>query len=303
MNGIVKIPMQFAILLIGVLIFSFYQFYPSPLSFNDGLVSDVQHSSYKDSMATLQNKFNSVNTLKGQKAAAFANAVQNKNQKEVDLLSNELKGINSDINQYRKEFTEVSKKVSAKETNDTNYVFLSFVKQYLPAGLKGLLIAVIFLAAWGSIAAALNSLASSTVVDFHKRHCEAKTDLQEYRLSKWYTLGWGIFCILVAQFAGKIGQSLIEAVNVLGSLFYGVILGVFLIAFYIKRVGGTATFYAALIVECFIILLFFNEQIPFINALPDIGFLWLNAIGAIGVILVGAVLQNVVSDKVKLNKA
>ena len=172
-------------------------------------------------------------------------------------------------------------------------MFLSFVKQYLPAGLKGLLIAVIFLAAWGSIAAALNSLASSTVVDFHKRHCEAKTDLQEYRLSKWYTLAWGVFCILVAQFAGKIGQSLIEAVNVLGSLFYGVILGVFLIAFYIKRIGGTATFYAALIVECFIVLLFFNEQIPFINALPDIGFLWLNAIGAIGVILVGSLLQNI----------
>jgi hypothetical protein len=106
-----------------------------------------------------------------------------------------------------------------------------------------------------------------------------------------------VFCILVAQFAGKIGQSLIEAVNVLGSLFYGVILGVFLIAFYIKRIGGTATFYAALIVECFIVLLFFNEQIPFISALPDIGFLWLNAIGAIGVILVGVLLQNVIGFK------
>jgi solute:Na+ symporter, SSS family len=294
MNGLVKIPMQFAILLIGVLIFSFYQFYPSPLSFNDGLVSDVQNSSYKDSMAVLQNKFTSVNTLKEQKAVAFANAVQNNNSQEIETLSKELKDINGDINQYRKEFTDVSKKVSAKETNDTNYVFLSFVKQYLPAGLKGLLIAVIFLAAWGSIAAALNSLASSTVVDFHKRHCEAKTDLQEYRLSKWYTLAWGVFCILVAQFAGKIGQSLIEAVNVLGSLFYGVILGVFLIAFYIKRIGGTATFYAALIVECFIVLLFFNEQIPLINALPDIGFLWLNAIGAIGVVLVGALSQNLV---------
>ena len=171
----------------------------------------------------------------------------------------------------------------------------------MPVGLKGLLIAVIFLAAWGSIAAALNSLSSSTVVDFHKRHLPAMTDIQEYRLSKWYTLGWGIFCILIAQFAGKIGESLIEAVNILGSLFYGVILGVFLVAFYFKKIGGTATFYSALIIEGFIILLFFNEHVSFFSFLPDIGFLWLNVVGAFGVIFVGLVLQTIIPAKKDIN--
>ena len=117
------------------------------------------------------------------------------------------------------------------------------------------------------------------------------TELQEYKLSKWYTLGWGVFCIVIAQFAGRIGESLIEAVNILGSLFYGVILGVFLIAFYFKKVGGGATFYSALIVEAFIVILFFNEHIAFFSFLPEIGFLWLNMFGAFGVILVGMALQ------------
>jgi Na+/proline symporter len=170
-------------------------------------------------------------------------------------------------------------------------VFLAFVKEYLPVGLKGLLIAIIFLAAWGSIAAALNSLAASTVVDFHQRIAGTTTGENEYRISKWYTLGWGIFCILVAQFANQLGQSLIEAVNVLGSLFYGVILGIFLVAFYIKQVSGTAIFWAALIMELFVVALFFNEKIAFLSFLPDISFLWMNVIGAIGVVLFGLLLQ------------
>jgi hypothetical protein len=102
---------------------------------------------------------------------------------------------------------------------------------------------------------------------------------------------------LIAQFAGRIGESLIEAVNVLGSLFYGVILGVFLVAFYVKKIGGHATFYSAIIVEFFIVILFFNEQIPWFSFLPDIGFLWLNAIGALGVIIIGSILQPMMPAK------
>jgi Na+/proline symporter len=165
------------------------------------------------------------------------------------------------------------------------------VKHYLPVGLKGLLIAIIFLAAWGSIAAALNSLAASTVCDFHCRIGDRTKPVDEYRISKLYTFGWGVFAILIAQFSTKLGQSLIEAVNVLGSLFYGVILGIFLVAFYFRKIKGNATFIAALIVEVFVVLLFFNEQIVFLKWLPDISFLWLNAIGAIGVICVAGILQ------------
>ena len=293
MNGIVKIPMQFFILLIGVLVFSFYQFRPAPLSFNTSLLTEVSRSAYKDSAAQLQQAFDSVNAVKQEKALLFTEAVQSGNAGAVQLLSTELKTLNTTTDGYRLQFSNWSKRISNQDTNDTNYVFLHFVKEHLPAGLKGLLIAIIFLAAWGSIAAALNSLAASTVVDFHQRFAAAGTDANEYAISKWYTFGWGLFCILVAQFAHKLGNSLIEAVNILGSLFYGVILGIFLIAFYVKRVRGTAAFYAALVTEVFVMLLFFKKQIPALHFLPDISFLWLNAIGAIAVVLMGLLLQGI----------
>ena len=300
MNGLVKVPMQFLILLIGILVFTFYQFNTAPITFNNILVNQVQSTEYKDSLQVLQTKYDSINSVK---KLAIAKFVAEKNYGD-NILSDSIRQLNKQSETYRNEFKNIYVKATGKvkdEANDTNYVFLSFVKDYLPIGLKGLLIAVIFLAAWGSIAAALNSLSSSTVVDFHKRHMPAMTDLQEYRLSKWYTFGWGIFCILIAQFAGKIGESLIEAVNILGSLFYGVILGVFLVAFYFKKIGGTATFCSALTTEAFIILLFFNEHVSFFSFLPDIGFLWLNVVGAFGVIFIGWVLQTIIPAKRKIH--
>ena len=153
---------------------------------------------------------------------------------------------------------------------------------YLPKGLVGLLIAVIFLAAWGSIAAALNSLASCTVIDIHKKFIKKDCSEQvDYTTSRWYTFAWGVFSIVIAMFATNMG-SLIEAVNVLGSLFYGVILGVFLVAFYVKHVQGNAVFVSAVIVELGIVLLFWKSSI---------GFLWLNAIGALGVVIIALLLQ------------
>jgi Na+/proline symporter len=298
MNGVVKIPMQFFILLIGVLVFSFYQFRPAPLSFNSSIVADVQQSVYKDSAARLQVSYDSVNTIKQQKALAFTQAMRKGDTDAVKSLTTELKDINAVTQKQRDQFNAWGKKVSTRDTNDTNYIFLSFVKTYLPAGLKGLLIAIIFLAAWGSIAAALNSLAASTVVDFHQRFTTTGSTANEYAISKWYTFGWGVFCILVAQFAHRLGNSLIEAVNVLGSLFYGVILGIFLLAFYVKQVKGTAAFYAALITEFFVVLLFFKKQIPAFHFLPDISFLWLNAIGAITVVLIGLLLQGMLKRSV-----
>lgn len=292
-NGLVKVPMQFAILLIGVLIFAFYQFNAAPLSFNTALVNDAQNSVYKDSVNKLQQQYDSVNTIRQKTAMAFTQAIKNNQEDSVQVISRRLENLNASSNTYRQQFNTISSKVSNRDTNDTNYVFLAWVKQYLPSGLKGLLIAIIFLAAWGSIAAALNSLASSTVVDFHKSIVVNGDAKKEYRISQWYTFAWGIFCILVAQFAYQLGQSLIEAVNILGSLFYGVILGIFLVAFYVKRVGGTAIFWSAVVTELFIVVLFFNEQIPYMQFLPDVSFLWLNAIGALGVVIVAWIIQNV----------
>jgi len=174
------------------------------------------------------------------------------------------------------------------DPNDTNYIFLRFVIDHLPKGLIGLLIAVIFLSAWGSIAASLNSLSSSTMNDLHKRWVKKPMEpVKEFRVSQYYTLFWGIFCVVVAQLAYNIGNSLIEAVNVLGSLFYGVILGIFLVAFYFKKISATPVFYSAVVVELFVIAIHLLNQ----NGIVNISFLWLNAIGALGVILLSLVIQ------------
>jgi len=312
-NGLVKVPMQFCILLIGVLVFSFYQFNNSPLSFNSSLVSDAHRSTYKDSVFILQQKLDAVNAVKKEKIAAFTNAIDAKDLAREETIATELKELQVEADGYRSQFRQLSSKVSAKDTNDTNYVFLSFVRDHLPPGLKGLLIAIIFLAAWGSIAAALNSLAASTVVDFHERFRRKESSIGEYRLSRWYTLAWGIFCIVVAQFAGQVAQSLIEAVNVLGSMFYGVILGIFLVAFYLKKVKSTAVFWSAVIVELYIVvsaiwpwltakLPFLHQVTPaalnrFLNSAAEIGFLWLNAIGALGVVALSLLLQAFLPNK------
>ncbi len=162
------------------------------------------------------------------------------------------------------------------ENADTNYVFIRFVMDHMPKGLIGLLIAVIFLAAWGSISAALNSLSASTLIDFHKQYINANpSEAEAFKLSRMYTLFWGIFCIIFAQFATNLG-SLIEAVNILGSWFYGVMLGIFLVAFYLKKVQGNAVFYAAILGEIVVISMY---------AFTNIGWLWLNAIGAIAVVV------------------
>src|SRR6185503_4441508 len=155
----------------------------------------------------------------------------------------------------------------------------------LPAGLVGLLIAIIFLSSWGIIAAAINSLASCTMVDFHRRfRNQNESPENEYKISKWYTLAWGSFCILVAMFTYNIGNSLIEAVNVLGSLFYGVILGVFLVAFFIKKIkSGHVVFWAAVLAELLVLTVFLLTKTN--PPVLKMGFLWLNPIGAFGVIL------------------
>jgi Na+/proline symporter len=174
------------------------------------------------------------------------------------------------------------------DSNETNYIFLRFVTDYLPVGLIGLLIAVIVLAAWGSIAPTLNALASCTIVDFHRRLARVPLGAEkEYRLSRWYTLLWGVFCVAMAQLAYNAGNSLIEAVNMLGSMFYGVILGVFLVAFLRRRTGGRAVFISAVIVEIGVIVLNVLGR----KGIVPLGFLWFNVIGAVGVVVLSEVLQ------------
>jgi SSS family solute:Na+ symporter len=278
MNGLVKVPMQFLILLVGALVFTFYQFNPAPIFFNQSQTVKTNNTPYAAQAQEIQRQYDSVNVLKKQYVHNWTSNGGHEHEQEWKLLQQK-----SDT--LRARYKDILEKPGVNgESNDTNYIFLRFVVDYLPKGLVGLLIAVIFLAAWGSIAAALNSLASSTMIDFHIRFSKRKLDQrQEYKWSQWYTLFWGVFCIIVAQFAMVLGNSLIEAVNVLGSLFYGVILGVFLVAFYLKRVNGTAVFISALMAEAGVILSF---------KYSDIGFLWLNAIGALGVVVLSVLIQS-----------
>lgn len=283
MNGLVKIPMQFFILLIGTLVFTFYQFHEAPVFFNKVEVERIEKSVYANEFVRLKEAHSLVQKEKQMQVNALVEALHTSDQTAIDAVRTNLQQAEKKMTGIKKQVTELMEKNNAQaDTNDTNYIFLSFVTQHLPVGIVGLLMAIIFLAAMGSTASGLNSLASTTVVDFYKRlyqkNSEAKKDLSAAR---WCTIAWGVFCIIVAFYASRFGN-LIEAVNILGSLFYGTILGIFLVAFYMKSVGGKAVFYAALIAEAFIVYAWITDLTA---------FLWLNVIGCLTVMLVAYVIQ------------
>ena len=273
MNGLVKIPMQFFILLIGTLVFAFYQYHTPPIFFNKVQVNSVQNSQYKDSFNILENQYIQIHEERQQLVNILVTAVDENNQLLVDEMRAQL--IHSDTtaaNIRDSAIKFIAKNNPAGNTSDSNYIFLRFVTDYFPVGLIGLLTAIIFLAAMGSTASGLNSLASTTIVDIQKRFfAKNPTEKQDLISSRWATVAWGGFCIIVALYAGKMGN-LIEAVNILGSLFYGTILGIFLVAFYMKNIGGTAVFIAAIIAEIFVVMAWWTDLTA---------FLWLNVIGCV----------------------
>jgi solute:Na+ symporter, SSS family len=278
MNGLVKIPMQFLILLIGALVFSFYQFYHAPVFFNQNEINKLHNSAiYSDSIQLAENTYDLLSIQKAKTVAEYAEIRGSETPLEQEKID-ELLIINDQSNVVRNQVKSwIASPTIHGDSNDANYIFLRFVIDFLPKGLVGLLIAIIFLAAWGSIAAALNSLASSTVIDIHKRlFPQSISEQNEYAWSRRYTLLWGIFCILIACFAYNLGNSLIEAVNILGSLFYGTLLGIFLTAFWLKPVNGKSVFYAAIAAQILVIVLY--------NFTP-ISFLWYNVIGCLAVML------------------
>jgi len=291
MNGMVKIPMQFLILLTGALLFSFYTIYKAPLFFNESAekkVAAIEPERYQPLFIEHQ-----VTTRHNQQTALELVALRKAMPdpaREKALLA-ELRNGQQLASAQRDTFRALIRKNQiriAEPDNDSNYIFLHFVRHYLPAGMVGLLFAVIFLASWGSISAAINSLASSTLVDFHqvfrKEKLGPKEELQYGRL---YTLLWGIFSIAVAMFATRMG-SLIEAVNELGSLFYGAILGIFLTAFFCRNVKGPAVFYAAILTEAIVLAIYI---------LKLVAFLWLNVIGALLVVVLALAIQGLHSKR------
>ena len=290
MNGLLKVPLQFSILLIGCLLFAYYSFFKAPAFFNKSQENVVLKSSFAGEYKTAASNYALVQDEKKSAALDLTNALKEKDEQAVSAARTEMQLAEANGKKIREQMKGIIKKADPNaDTNDTNYIFLRFVGDVLPKGLVGLIIAIIFLAAWGSIAAALNSLASCTMIDFHKKFSKKElTQKEEYNWGKIYTLFWGLFSILIAFFAYNLGNSLIEAVNILGSWFYGTILGIFLVAFYLKRVGGTAVFIAAILSEIIVISVYY---------LDIISFLWLNVIGAIAVILLSLLIQILTSLK------
>jgi SSS family transporter len=279
LNGLVKIPMQFAILLIGALLFAFFSLKPAPIYFNERSYQQLKEAKpeqaavFEKEHQDLQLKFNAeskeILKLKETHSPQLKKTIQDFKDTQAQV-----KALHSRVEEA------INNSNYNAEKTDTNYIFLYFVKNTLPVGMIGLLFAVIFLASWGSISAALNSLAACSLKDVHlifsKEIPDEKTELKYSRL---HTLAWGIFSIAVAMFATQMG-SLIEAVNVLGSLFYGPILGIFLVAFYYRKITGPNVFIAAILSEIAVIAVY---------QFDIVSFLWLNVIGAAAVIVFSAI--------------
>ena len=283
MNGLVKIPMQFLILLIGILVFAFYQFNRPPIFFNQYEVRQIKQSSYANQYNKLEDQYAATFEQRKAKANELITALDSKNTLQINEAQNALKATDKKANDIRLQAIAVMQKNNEKANpDDTNYVFLTFVTHYLPRGLIGLLIAIIFLASMGSTASALNSLASTSVVDIYKRIINPGASDKNYlNASRLATVFWGVVCVLMALYASKVGN-LLEYVNQLGSYIYGTILGVFVVAFYIKKVKGNAVFIAAIITELMVCIIGYYKIVA---------YLWLNAIGCILVILISLLIS------------
>jgi len=283
-NGMLKVPMQFFILLIGILVFVFYQFNSSPLHFNPSAVKDVMESEYAQEYTDLEAKKRQLEETITAKQYAYAE--MNESPEKVVLL-NEIKALNISEDGLREQAKAVIEQANPDaETNDKDYVFIHFIINNLPRGLIGLLLAVILSAAMSSTASELNALASTTTIDLYKRNVPDRGDKHYLLASKWFTFIWGILAILIACFA-NLFDNLIQLVNIIGSLFYGNILGVFLLAFFFKFVKGNQVFIAAIINQFLVGTLFALDRLEIIN-LP---YLWLNFVGCVTVILIAILLQ------------
>ena len=283
MNGLLKIPMQFAILLIGILVFAYYQFHQPPIFFNQVEVKNLKESKYAPEYQIFEQKHNELFKARESAVQQLNIALEQDDTKSIAHARTALGQLNAQMQQVKDRTIDLIKKNNpSAETNDNNYVFLSFVTTVFPKGLIGLLIAVIFLASMGSTASAINSLASTTTIDIYKRFINRKSsERQDLLWSRLFTLIWGIFTILVALYANRLGN-LLEAVNILGSLFYGTILGIFIVAFYMRKIRGKAVFIAAILSEVIVIGIWLMDKIP---------FLWLNLIGCLAVMLIAYLLQ------------
>ena len=299
LNGMIKIPMQFLILFIGVLMFVFYQFERPPMFFNSVETENVLQSPAGDQYEALENRFEAIHQEKQQTLRNMLSEMDAGNEAAAQSLQDQSLRLQAEARAVRAQGIELMEEQNpVLDKNDLDQVFLTFVMDYLPTGLVGLLIAVILAAAMSSTAAELNALATCTLVDVYKRTDEyngrERSPAAYLRASRVFTFSWGIFAILFSLFADQLGN-MIQAVNIIGSLFYGTILGMFVVAFFFKRIGGTATFWAAVCAELFVVALWVLPQWDAERfAMLDIGFLWFNLIGCVTVVGIAFILQRLI---------
>ncbi len=305
-NGIIKVPMQFLILFVGILVFVFFQFNDRPLHFNRANVSKLSGTIYETQYQELEKEYVFLQEEQKEASMALIEANRAENAAEIDRSRATL----LDLSKRDSTLKAAAKALILQqdpnaETRDTDYVFITFVTQYLPVGLVGLLLAVIFSAAMSSTASELNALATTTVIDLYRRSwVKNKSDDHYLSASKWFTMVWGAIALLFATFA-SLFDNLIEAVNIIGSLFYGAILGIFLVAFFLKRVGGRAVFIGALLGELCVLVIYglnhFQTPISLFGKVfvIKIAYLWLNLIGCVLVMAFSLLIQSISKDRDK----
>lgn len=290
MNGLLKIPMQYGILLVGVLVFVFYIFQPAPLLFNTELRGQLVVGKAKVEFQTLETEYKLA--LNDRKTAAinYLDAQRIGGAQSMESTAEDLETAGGALNQSQRKLDSLrsraqdlaKKELPDSDSGDTNYIFLYYVFERLPSGIIGLIVSMILAASMSSTSSELNALAATTVVDVYKRLFRPNADDAEcLRVSRWSTLAWGVYAILFSMIARHLG-TLIEAVNLLGSLVYGVILGIFLCAFFLKRVTSGWVLGLALMNQGFILILFWTDALP---------FLWFNLIGAMGILIPAALVD------------
>lgn len=289
MNGMLKVPMQFFILLVGVMVFIFYQFNSSPLNFNPVAEKSISNSQYADEYSNLEKQQNENFESKKILMLEYANASSN----EKENIQKEIISSNQKDRELRNEAQSVISKANpTAETNDKDYVFIHFILNHLPKGVIGLLLAMALCAAMSSTASELNALGTTTTIDLYKRNQKSeKSDDHYLKASKWFTFLWGIMAILFACVA-NLFDNLIQLVNIIGSIFYGNVLGIFLLAFFFKFIKGNSVFTAAIITQIIVIFGWWFDWMP---------YLWLNLFGCAIVIILAVIIQtssqNLISEK------
>lgn len=299
-NGLLKVPMQFIILFVGVLVFVFYLYNQPPLFFNHGQINDLRQSEYKSDLAALEAEHDRVFAEKKQSAVQLAAALETGEEAQVLQYKARVEALQTEEKDLREQtIALIERNDPEAETKDGDYVFLTFVLNNLPVGIVGLLLAVIFSAAMSSTASELNALASTSAIDFYKRVFQPHGSAAHYlNVSKGLTLMWGGLAIFFAMWA-SLFDNLIELVNILGSLFYGTILGVFVCGFFIRYIRRNAVFAAAVVSELLVMLVYFGPKL-FPGVWPEelqIAYLWLNVIGCGFVVAFGMAFQALGGDR------